>query len=63
VGFVELNLRTFSGVPAWSNVQARMVGGITDMMVYAAFEEVYVRRSMGMLVLLLLRNEVEEDAS
>jgi hypothetical protein len=40
-----------------------MIGGITDMMVYAAFEEVYVRRSMGMLVLLLLRNEVEEDAS
>jgi hypothetical protein len=63
VGFVGLNLRTFSGVPAWSNVQARMVGGITDMIIYAAFEEVYVRRSMGILGLILLRNEAEEDAS
>jgi hypothetical protein len=63
VGFVGLNLRTFSGVPAWSNIQARMVGGITDMIIYAAFEGFYVRRGMGMFVLLLLRNEAEEDAS
>jgi hypothetical protein len=40
-----------------------MVGGITDMIIYAAFEEVYVRRSMGILGLILLRNEAEEDAS
>ena len=39
MGFVGLNLRTFSGVPAWSNVQARMVEGITDMMIYAALKK------------------------
>ena len=38
MGFVGLNLRTFSGVPAWSNVQARIVEGITDMMIYGMWD-------------------------
>lgn len=37
MGFAGLNLRTFSGVPAWSKVQARMAEGIIDMIVYVAF--------------------------
>jgi hypothetical protein len=62
VRFAGLNLRTFSGVPAWSNVHARIVEGITDMMIYVTFEGIGVLRGVGILVLMLLREKAEEDA-
>ncbi len=61
MGFVGLNLRTFSGVPAWSNVHARIVEGITDMMIYVILEVIDVLRGVGILVLIPLRGEAEED--
>jgi len=57
MGCAGFNLRTSWGVPAWLNVQARMVEGIADMMIYGLVKEIYVLRSVRILILILLRKE------